>query len=140
MAATKQIGARVGQEAFENLGYLAKVSDKSQGVLVDELINDLTHTIQHAALRRNPALKDNPDLRMNRPGDSIVSTEEPQAWQAIQKHLTSDGSVGRHRSRSVKAVSDPSLAARLVIGSGSQGAEVEELGADVYRFCVPKSV
>ena len=81
---------------YVHIDYLAKVTGKTQGVLIGDLINDLTHTIQHVALQRNPALKDDPDLRMHRPNGFIISTEEQQAWQAIPRMLSkiADEGVG----------------------------------------------
>ena len=84
-SATKQICIRVGQQAFDNLDYLAKLTGKTQGNLVGDLINDLTEAIRQAAIRRDPALKDNPEFRMNSPRGPVISTEEQQAWQAIRR-------------------------------------------------------
>ncbi len=89
--ATKQVGLRVGEKAFENLDYLAKVTGKSQAQVVADLVNDLTRAIAEGALRTNPELRNDPDFhefRMHNSRGPIITTEEQRVWRAIQRHWT----------------------------------------------------
>ena len=63
--------------------YLAELIGNTEGHVVADLVNGLTHSIGQAARGTNPALQDDPnfpEFRMSRERGPLVSTEEQRVW------------------------------------------------------------
>ncbi len=86
--ATKQVSLRIGPRPLDPLTYLGILPRPSDAQIVVDRINTLADAVRPMAEHAHPALQDDRQFLKN--GGtiiSIISLEEPQALQTIQRGL-----------------------------------------------------
>lgn len=82
--ATKSVSSfRLSQETMERLNYLSGISFKSQGAIIEELIDGYYNGVMWEAFGSDPA--DDPSYRKN--GGTIVTVEEQKALKTVLDRL-----------------------------------------------------